>query len=206
MPDAIQHALDADGFDRAAALIAEAVPDMFLRSELFTLLRWLRALPEELLAQHLLLSIAAAWASLATGNSDVAEKHVLGIECLIGASPGGDSASSDLSPEVRGALTEVSSLRGSLSFNRMDLDAVRRYSRLVSVYLSDDLDQCILNTRLSLESIAAFNLALACEYGGESGEAVELRIPYTVMGLSKRRRGRYAKQSDSGGRVHEGLR
>ncbi len=172
LPHAIQHALDAKGFDRAAGLITEAVHDMFLRSELFTLLRWLRALPEELLAQHLLLSIAAAWANLATANSDVAEKHVLRIERLIGASPDSASESPDLSPEVRGALAEVSSLRASLSFNRMDLDAVRRYSRLVGVYLADDLDQCILNTRLSIESVTAFSRALAYEYSGESAAAM----------------------------------
>jgi len=172
LPDAIQHALGAKDFDRAAELITEAVVDMFLRSELLTLLRWLRALPEELLAQNLLLSIAAAWANLATANSDMAEMHLQRVERLIGASPDSAPENSDLSPEVRGALAEVSSLRASLSFNRMDLDAVRRYSRLVGVYLADDLDQCVLNTRLSLESIAAFNLALAYEYSGESGEAM----------------------------------
>ena len=36
LPDAIQHALDAKGFDRAAALITEAMTDMFQRSELLT--------------------------------------------------------------------------------------------------------------------------------------------------------------------------
>jgi len=172
LPDAIQHALVAQDSDRAAALITEAVADMFLRSELLTLLRWLRALPEELLAQDLLLSIAAAWAHLATGNSDMAETHVQRVERLIGVSPDSAWETPDLSPEVRSALAEVSSLRASLSFNLMDLDAVRRYTRLVGVYLADDLDQCVLNTRLSIESVAAFNLALAYEYSGESGEAM----------------------------------
>ncbi|MCJ7551550.1 MAG: hypothetical protein MUQ30_17910, partial [Anaerolineae bacterium] len=172
LPEAIQHALGAKDSDRAVMLVTEAVPDMFLRSELLTLLRWLRALPEELLARNLLLSSAAAWASLATADSDMAEMHLRRVERLIGASVDSAPESSDLSPEVRGALAEVSFVRASLSVNWMDLDAVRRYSRLVGVYLADDLDQCVLSTRLSLESVAAFNLALAYEYSGESGEAM----------------------------------
>ncbi len=172
LPEAIQHALDAKGFDRAAALITAAVTDMFQRSELLTLLRWLRTLPEDLIAQSLFLSIAAAWANLATGDSDAVERHLQRIERTLGVSPDSASDNSDLPPEARRALAEICSLRGSLSFNRMDLDAVRRYSRLVGVYLADDPDQRIFNSRLSLESVAAFNLALAYEYSGESGEAM----------------------------------
>lgn len=172
LPEAIHHALAAEDFERARTLITEMVMPMFESSELRTLLSWLNRLPPSMLDADPHLSIAAAWASLATGQPDDVEPRLQAVERQLDIQADGSPATYQQPPDVRGTLGEISCLRASLAFNRMDVDQVRRLSNQAEIYLSEDVDRGAFNTRLSLQGIATFNLALAYEFSGDTREAV----------------------------------
>ncbi len=78
--DAIRHALAAEDFERAADLIELAVPAMRRSRQEATVLGWLRALPDELLQVRPVLSVAYAWALLASGELEGVETRLRDAE------------------------------------------------------------------------------------------------------------------------------
>ena len=73
--EAIRHALAGEDFDRAASLIELAVPALRQGHQEVTALRWLRALPDEVIGRRPVLSVAYAWALLSIGElEDVARR------------------------------------------------------------------------------------------------------------------------------------
>jgi LuxR family maltose regulon positive regulatory protein len=69
MAQAIDHALSAQDFERAALLIEQIAEETMMRSEVATLLRWLDMLPDELVRARPSLCIHHAWALLFSGRS-----------------------------------------------------------------------------------------------------------------------------------------
>jgi LuxR family maltose regulon positive regulatory protein len=65
---AIDHALSAEDFRRAADLMEQTAEKTVMRSELVTFLRWVARLPDELLAARPSLGVLHAWALLLTGR------------------------------------------------------------------------------------------------------------------------------------------
>jgi LuxR family maltose regulon positive regulatory protein len=83
MAAAIDHALDADDLDRAAALIEESVEATFMRSEVSTYLHWVERLPEESMRTRPTLCFFHAWALLMTGLSvEVVEQRLQDMACV----------------------------------------------------------------------------------------------------------------------------
>jgi LuxR family maltose regulon positive regulatory protein len=78
--DAIRHALEACDFARAADLVELAVPEMRRSRQEATVLGWLRALPDELLQVRPVLSVAYAWALLASGELEGVETRLWDAE------------------------------------------------------------------------------------------------------------------------------
>ncbi len=75
--DAIKHALDAGNYPRAAALIENTDPaNMVLRGEVTTILKWLDALPEDLVRAHPRLSLSYAWALFIQGKLEEIEPRL----------------------------------------------------------------------------------------------------------------------------------
>jgi LuxR family maltose regulon positive regulatory protein len=68
MPEAIDHALSAEDFERAADLIERTAQETMMRSEVATFLRWVEALPDELVRERPSLGIFHAWALLLQGR------------------------------------------------------------------------------------------------------------------------------------------
>jgi len=60
--EAIRHALAGEDFDRAASLIESAVPALRQGHQEVTALRWLRALPDEVIGRRPFRRVACAWA------------------------------------------------------------------------------------------------------------------------------------------------
>jgi LuxR family maltose regulon positive regulatory protein len=85
---AIGHALDGADWERAARLIEGAAQDVFMRSQVATLLAWLDALPESELRQRPRLSVFHAWALLITGRVAAAESRLADAELAL-SSPDG---------------------------------------------------------------------------------------------------------------------
>jgi LuxR family maltose regulon positive regulatory protein len=80
MPEAIQHALAAQDFDRAIDLIEPVALPMLMRSEVATLLTWLTALPESQVRSNPRVCILHAWALAATGQLDAVESWLQDME------------------------------------------------------------------------------------------------------------------------------
>ena len=73
LPEAIQHALAAADWERAADLVEGESVTMLRRGELATLLGWLKALPNEVVFKRPELSQNCGWALTLTGQLDAAE-------------------------------------------------------------------------------------------------------------------------------------
>src|SRR5262249_15565455 len=78
--DAIRHALAAEDYDRAANLVELAVPAMRQSRQEATALGWLKALPDDLLHIRPVLSVAYAWALLASGELEGVETRLRDAE------------------------------------------------------------------------------------------------------------------------------
>jgi LuxR family maltose regulon positive regulatory protein len=74
--DAIRHALAARNYERAAALIEQAWPEMESEFQDTAWLNWANALPEELFTNRPVLNVAKAWALLTVGDVKSAEKRL----------------------------------------------------------------------------------------------------------------------------------
>ncbi|MBK9710153.1 MAG: tetratricopeptide repeat protein [Kouleothrix sp.] len=171
--EAIGHALAAADYPRAVALIAGHAPACFERSELYVLLEWLRALPDELRAARPDLAMIGGWAALATGQLDAAEACMQAIERALGASIDALDAP-DLPRALRGPLTEVLVVRTSLAFNRFDLPLIRRLAERAMAQLSalaGDSLVGLFNSAAQLLPVVSFNLALGQELSGDIGAA-----------------------------------
>jgi LuxR family maltose regulon positive regulatory protein len=81
MAAAIDHALSARDLGRAARLIERAAEATLMRSEVTTLLKWIEALPDELVRARPALCIFHAWALLLVGRPlDVIESRLQDVD------------------------------------------------------------------------------------------------------------------------------
>jgi LuxR family maltose regulon positive regulatory protein len=81
---AVQHALAASKFERAARLILQVDPSMVVRGEpLQMYLNWLNALPKEVMHQHPILSIYHAYLLLYLGQLEAAETRLQEAEAAL---------------------------------------------------------------------------------------------------------------------------
>ena len=78
--DAIRHALAAEDFARAADLVELAWPEMRRSKQDATVLRWMKALPQELFHFRPVLSVEYAWALLACGELEAVEGRLQSAE------------------------------------------------------------------------------------------------------------------------------
>ncbi len=76
LPEAVQHALAAQDWEQAAALIQASSDALLKRGEVITLLNWLQALPDDLVRSRPQLRGAYSWALILTGQLDAAEAHL----------------------------------------------------------------------------------------------------------------------------------
>jgi len=171
----INHALDAQDHERAAQLIERHAEEIFQRSELNTLLEWIRALPGELVEKCPALSMIYGWALLATGHADEAEQCMCNIERAVGATA--DVLASDnsdrrsLTPEALGALVEVTVLRISQAVSRFDIPLVLELTQRVLPYVDDDTRPYLYNRPADLRPVVIFDMALAYEFSAQVSAA-----------------------------------
>jgi LuxR family maltose regulon positive regulatory protein len=119
------------------------------------------------------LSMAAAWALLATSQFDMVELRLQDIEQALGALADGSHETLALPADVRGGLAEVLCIRANLAFHRQDLARVLDLSQQALAYLTDDVDTGLFQARRAFEGVAWFNMALAHEFGGSVPAATE---------------------------------
>ena len=124
--DAVRHALAAQDFERAAALIERVVPAMLRSRQEATLLSWLQALPDALFRSRPVLSNHYAGALLQTGHLD-------GVESLLRNAERWLDRITDEDEELGMPSTEMSvvddgafrSLPGSIAIHRAGMALAR---------------------------------------------------------------------------------
>ncbi len=94
--DAIRHALAAQEFERAAGLIEQVWPTMRRRQQESTVLGWIKAIPDAMLRNRPVLSVAYALVLLDGGQLDAVEARLQDAERWLGE--GGKITASDTSP------------------------------------------------------------------------------------------------------------
>jgi LuxR family maltose regulon positive regulatory protein len=129
--DAIDHALAAKDFERAAQLIAGQVDATWKRGEHARILGWLNALPKEQLSFRPHILIYQAWMQLEDGTYGAAEKSLQAVERALGSIDG--KASPDDAREFGQLNTahlksRVSVMRAMMAFHRADVPSITRFS------------------------------------------------------------------------------
>lgn len=76
MAEAIYHALSAADFERAAHLVEQVGQELLMRSEMTTLLKWLDALPAEVIGTRPRLCLLHAWTLILNGQIAEAEQRL----------------------------------------------------------------------------------------------------------------------------------
>jgi LuxR family maltose regulon positive regulatory protein len=171
--EAMQHALLAEDFGYAAALIEQFAGLMIQRSELATLQGWLGALPETQVRTSPRLSMIAAWVLLASNQIEAVEPRLRDIEQALGLAGEQVPDIAALSADLRGALGEVLCIRANLAFHHSDLPRVLALSQQALDCLTDDVETGLFHTLPVLRGVIAFNTALAHEFSGDVGLASE---------------------------------
>ena len=106
IPEAIDHAIEADEFMRAAELILEVAEKTLMRSEVLTLLRWIESLPVEVSSQSPSLCVYHAWALLFSGYS---------LEAIEGCLQTLNMDAAPVSGEIAGLQALLALFQGNIS-------------------------------------------------------------------------------------------
>jgi LuxR family maltose regulon positive regulatory protein len=145
MGEAIDHALCAQNFERAADLIKETAQATWMRGEVATFLRWVEALPEQVMRTRPLLCVFHAIALFLTGRS------VHAIEARLQ-----DAVQGEAGVPIPG---EVAAIRGMIATfqgeARHSIDLSRRALELLP------------QESLFLRSLAAWNLGMSHFVNGD---------------------------------------
>ncbi len=154
---AVRHALAAQAFGRAAALVERVAPAMIQRSELAGLLTWLEALPQAQVLSRPLLALYNVQVLFLSGEKQRAVDCLQAIEAVLAVDPAKQST------VVQG---HIAVMRSYLARETGDLEATIVLSRKALTHLprQDSL----------VRAIATLNLAMAHYLQGEFDPASQL--------------------------------
>jgi LuxR family maltose regulon positive regulatory protein len=179
--EAIDHALRAEDFERAAYLIEEHFDAMYQRGEHTKLRRWLAELPVELVFSKPQLCILHAWYLFSSGQLDAAERSL-------------QAAEQTLDPSTRRATGPPPMEQDQLSgTDRLKLQGMVAAIRAFTASYRGDVPGTIQHSRQALDylpegeftwrSAAAIALGDAYDNKGEMAAAYQVRLD--AVGTSK---------------------
>jgi LuxR family maltose regulon positive regulatory protein len=172
--EAIDHALRAKAFERAAHLIEEQVDVAWQSGEHAKLWLWLQALPPELLFSKPHLCVYRAWNLFSTGQPDAAERSLraaeqaLGIGTDLGAGPKSVQQGPTPDRDREKLQGRIAVSRASLAFFRGDVPGLLKHADQALAYLPEQ--------DLAWRSIAAIALADAHRIRGDMKETYRARL------------------------------
>ncbi len=167
---AVQHALAAQAFGRAATLVEQDASAMIQRSELAQLLTWLDMLPAEEVQARPLLGLYYGWVLFLSGQNKLAAARLEATEAMLEA----DTAKQ--TPEVQG---HTAAIRACLARLAGDFASTIALSRQALAQLPE---QDVL-----LQSMVSFNLAIAHYLEGEFEPASHLLTEIIASGQMAQR-------------------
>ena len=130
--EAIQHALEAKDYEKAAAFIESVARSMMFTGRVNQLKSWLKAFPEPILHAHLRLNIYRVWIDYLQGICELSEQNLQETDQLIAALP--PSPENDrLKVELMVVLCRFVSLLGNSA------RAIRMANEALSYLPEDDL-------------------------------------------------------------------
>jgi LuxR family maltose regulon positive regulatory protein len=110
--EAIQYALTAKQYPRAAQLIAHHARTLLAKRELSTLLRWIEELPTDLIQAQPQLCIAYCWALLFTFQSERIEPFLQHAQNVLDETPDSEDK---LTQQLRGEIAAIQATQDSLN-------------------------------------------------------------------------------------------
>jgi len=166
---AIRHACQVPDYPRVVELIEAHAGGFFLNSEILQFLDWVNEVPAELYPAHPMMCMAAAWAALATNQFQEAAQWLDQIENALGCKAVRALSDEELTPAVQAALLEVLLVRVRLAEETLPAEQTRQQLLQIRQVMNDlpGEQACLFNTIASLRPVAAFNLGLSCEMGGD---------------------------------------
>jgi LuxR family maltose regulon positive regulatory protein len=167
---AVRHALAAQAFGRAAALVEQVAPAMIERSELARLLTWLETLPEEEVQARPLLALHYGWVLFLSGQNKQAATRLEAVEAMLEA----DEAKQ--TPEVQ---AHIAAIRAYLARLAGDFAATIALSRQALTHLPEQ--------DALLRGMVTFNLAIAHYFQGEFEPAYQLLTEIIATGQTAQR-------------------
>ncbi|HBY99418.1 MAG TPA: hypothetical protein DEP84_36685 [Chloroflexi bacterium] len=156
----IEHALAAGDFERAAKLIEQVAEATWIHREPATLLRWLDALPDDLVRSRPHLSLSYARTLLFVGQFDAVEARLQDVEC------GFDASVADRA-EVRDLVGRIAAIRSLVACYQGEPSRAVTLSRQALAFLPPDN----LLVRAGVAINLALNLADAYRASADGAEA-----------------------------------
>jgi len=150
--DAIQHALDAQDWNRAGDLILSNNSEFLKRGEVLTVIRWFQMLPEDVLQTNPRLCFDYCWPLLLAGQFDVARPLLERVEQMTG--------------EIPEILGEVYAAQAYLARGQGD--------HALMVEKSQQALTLLPKSSTDSRGIVAMNLGLAYWHMGQMGAAEEV--------------------------------
>ena len=123
--DAINHALSARDFERAAVLIERAIPNVRRSRDDSIFLNWLKLLPEDIARNMPVLSVYYAWVSLISGDHEQTERRLAEAEKALSIPNHGSAAGE----ELRMLPVSIAVYRATLAQARGDVAAAEEHAR-----------------------------------------------------------------------------
>ncbi|MBX0329532.1 hypothetical protein K2Z83_17820, partial [Oscillochloris sp. ZM17-4] len=138
--EAVGHLLAAGDYGRAAALIEQEGRPLLLRSEVATVLGWLRALPDALAHARPGLCLIEAWACAVSGQFDAVEAPLGRVAQILAASAGDPDTPSALTAPFtpRNLRSEALAVRATVAGLRRDAAQTVDLARAALAELPDD--------------------------------------------------------------------
>ncbi|MEP7357435.1 MAG: LuxR C-terminal-related transcriptional regulator, partial [Anaerolineales bacterium] len=133
MEEAVRHALAARDFELATRLIERVAETLWSRSQILTMLSWIKAMPAELVRAQPRLCIQSAWAAAINGQLDEVEPLLTAAEAGLGPRPAAPAPTDMTEAEWQAApgrlWAQVSILRGFVARFRGDLAGAIAHSQ-----------------------------------------------------------------------------
>ena len=172
--EAVEHASLSGDHQRVAQLIEQQAQEIFNQFKLNMLSKWIKTLPDNIVADQPKLIMIYTWALLATGYLKDVEDCLQSIENSIGVSAETITTTSlqELAPDVRGVLIEVIVVRSVVTLNRFNIPHAIELCQLVLPYLQDNSQPHFFNPPLYLRTVVVFNMGIGYMFSGNGGEAV----------------------------------
>ena len=172
--EAVGHLLAARDLDAATLLIERTARPLLLRSEVSTVLGWLRAMPPDELRARPLLCVVMAWALAVAGQFDAVEPYLQVAEAAIGAEDDlADERLALYAPYTRrNFLSEVLAVRATVAGLRRDVPRTIALAREALALLPDDsvLVRAVVALMLGTATYLSGNMAAA---GAAFAQAIE---------------------------------